>query len=96
MGQIKFHRLFDSHILQNRKMDGEKDVSDTIPLEANDTNKHQESEHEEADEKPTEDIVDMTLLCGWGKWRPKFLQPLSRPSVFLVVLVVYTMAAGKL
>ena len=75
-------------------MDGENEVSETIPLEANGTNNKQESEHEEADEK-TEEILDMTLLCGWGKWRPKFLQPLSRPSVFLVVLVVYAMTAGK-
>eukprot|EP00795_Rhopilema_esculentum_P017325 gene17325-8903_t len=75
-------------------MDEEKDVSDTFPLEANDTNKHQESEHEEADEKTTEEILDRSLLCGWGKWRPKFLQPLSRPSVFLIVLVVYAMTAG--
>lgn len=38
---------------------------------------------------------DRTLLCGLGKWRPKFLQPFSRPGVILAFFVSFSLTAGK-
>ena len=41
------------------------------------------------------ETADRTLLCGWGKWRPNWLQPLSRPSVFLIFIFIFALTAGK-
>ena len=43
----------------------------------------------------TDEISDRTLLCGWGKWRPSWLQPFSRPSVFLIFIFIFALTSGN-
>ena len=46
-------------------------------------------------ELKTDEISDRTLLCGWGKWRPSWLQPFSRPSVFLIFIFIFALTTGN-
>ena len=46
-------------------------------------------------EAETDEITDRSLLCGWGKWRPNWLQLFSRPSVFLVFIFIFALTSGN-
>ena len=41
------------------------------------------------------DIVDRTLMCGWGRWRPDCLQRFSTPKGFIIFLSLFAVSQGE-
>ena len=46
-------------------------------------------------EMEAEEIVDRTLLCGWGRWRPNCLQRFSTPKGFIIFLSLFAVSQGE-
>lgn len=53
-----------------------------------------EGNKKDSDDGEPNETADRTLMCGWGRWRPNWLQPLSRPSVFLIFVFIFALTAG--
>ena len=57
--------------------------------------KEDSKKEESVGEMQAEDIVDRTLMCGWGRWRPDCLQRFSTPKGFIIFLSLFAVCQGE-